>query len=141
MIANLTDSGRRTTARSLRRDVADRVLDRSEWLDQADRALVAQVIGNGARTGDLARIAGVSPRTIQRRIAKLIDRLLDPEVVHVLREHQRWPAPTRSVALAVWVRGRTLRQAAAELRLSLHQVRQQLQLARGLMARATQRSG
>ena len=122
-----------STPQSLRRQWADRVLQRSAFLNPLDRCLVRQVLGEGVRPADLAPVAGVSARTIQRRVRNLADRLTDPDVVFILRHHRRWPRQTASVALALWIRGLTQRQAAERLGLSLHQVRQQAQAIRALL--------
>lgn len=123
-----------TTSESDRRDLSDLLLLRCAWLDEADRELIEQVVGRGVRPSSIAAVTGVTPRAVQRRVTKLVDRLTDAEVLMVLRQHGRWPATTSSVALAVWVRGRTLRQVADELGLTLHEVRQHVQRTRGLLA-------
>lgn len=125
-----------TTTSSDKRELADRVLIRSAWVDEPERELLEQVLGRGVRPESIAAVSGVSTRTIQRRVANLIHRLTDPEVETVLRRHGRWEPRTSSVALAIWVRNRTLRDTSKELGLSLHEVRQQVQLVRGLLTAA-----
>lgn len=107
---------------------------RAAWLAPSDRQLVEQVIGRGVRPSSIAAVQGVSSRVVQRRLARLIDRLTDEEALVVMRTHDRWPAKTASVALSVWVRGRSQRQAARELGLSLHDVRKHVHIVRGLLA-------
>ena len=117
-----------------KRELAERVLMRSAWVDGPDRELLEQVLGRGVRPRSVAAVSGVSVRTVQRRVAGLVKRLTDGDVEVVLRRHGQWPAETSSVALAVWVRGKTLRETAGELGMSLHRVRQEVQLVRGLLA-------
>jgi len=121
------------TTQSCKRQWADRVLQRSAFLSPPDRTLLRQVLGEGARPADLAHVTGVSARTIQRRVRNLAKRLTNPEVVHILRHHRRWPRTTAAVALALYVRGLTQRQAAEQLGLSLHQLRQHAQAIRALL--------
>lgn len=118
---------------STRRLWADRLLHRSAFLDAADRALLEQVIGRGASPTELARAANLSPRSVQRRVQRLAQRLSDPEVESVLRQADHWPAQTAAVGLALWVKGWTQRQTAQRLNLSLHRVRCQAMVVRGLL--------
>lgn len=113
--------------------VAEQLLNRADWLDSTDRALLHAVLARGVSTASLAEVAGVSQRTIQRRVAQLRDRLNDPSVLAVLRRHPLWPARTAAVAMSVVVRGRTYHQAAHELGLTYHTVRQQMQQVRALV--------
>jgi len=130
-----------TTRKSTdRNEQIQTLLERAYWLDSADQALLGAVYERGIPTRALAEAAGVSPRTIQRRVGRLVERLKDPTVLIVLRDHTRWPGMTGEVALAVMVRGRTLRAAADELGLSLHEVRQLMQQAHALIAVAAGRA-
>ena len=125
---------RHTLRHADRQTLAEVVLQRAEWLDSSDRALIEQVFGRGGRPREMAAILQVSPRTVQRRIRELVRRLTDPQVLVVLRRQGRWDRTIGSVALAHWVRRRTYRQIGAEKGLTLYEVRQQIQFARGLIA-------
>jgi DNA-directed RNA polymerase specialized sigma24 family protein len=113
------------------REMSERILNRAEFLDPEDRALLEQVLERGVPPREIAVLSGRSTRSVQRRVRNLMRRLADPGVVCVLREHRRWERPTGAVALAVWVRGWTLRHTAERLGLSLHRVRQQVATVRG----------
>ena len=113
------------------REMSERILGRAEYLEPADRALLEQVLERGVPPRQIAVLSGVSTRTVQRRVRNLMRRLTDPRVVCVLGEHRKWDRPTRAVALGVWVRGWTLRQTAARLGLTLHNVRQHVLTVRG----------
>ena len=126
----------RTSHESTRRALADVVLDRAEYLDDPERALIRQAYGQGVGTDDLAAVLGVTRRTVQRRLQRLVERLTDPITVFVLRHEQRWDRLTAGIAVSVWVKGLPLRQAAAKHRVSLHTVRQQLAHVRGMHAAA-----
>ncbi len=119
-----------------RRLQTERVLMRASWLAPADRALVEQVLQRGVRPHQIAAIAGVTTRTIQRRLARLIDRLTDPDCEFILRHHRQWDKPAGDVAIAIWIRGLTFRQTAEQLGMTLHNVRQQVQMIRGYLQAA-----
>ncbi len=120
------------TRESERREVSDYVLMRAEWLSASDRALIEQVFGKGVRPADVAAIQGCSTLVVQRRVANLVKRLLDPMVVFVLRYHRDWDKGTKKAALLVLVKGVTLRRAASELGVTLHCVRNRVHVVRGL---------
>lgn len=119
-----------------RRLQTERVLMRASWLAPADRALVEQVLQRGVRPHQIAAIAGVTTRTIQRRLARLIQRLTDPDCEFILRHHRQWDKSAAEVAIAIWIRGLTFRQAADQLGMTLHGVRQQVQMIRGYLQAA-----
>ncbi len=121
------------TRHASRRGYADRVLMRADWLDPAERALVVQVLANGVSPADVAAVAGVTRRSVQRRVRAVSQRLISPLATAVLQGQGRWDRTTASAALNVWVRGCTMRETGRRLSLSLHEVRQHLQMARGLI--------
>jgi len=114
-----------------KRDLNEELLGRAKWLDPKDRALVTQVVERDVPARDAARLMGRSTRSIQRRVAHLIKRLTDPEVVIVLRERRRWPRPLGHIALDIWVRGRTLRDTCRRHDMTLHELRMAVQQIRG----------
>lgn len=121
------------TRESDKQALAERVLMRSEHLDPLERALVEQVYERGVPLRQIALVRGCSVRTIQRRIAQLSRRLTHPQVEQVLRQHRHWPTLTARIAMHVWVRGCSMRETAQRLDLTLHQVRMQVQIIRGLL--------
>jgi DNA-directed RNA polymerase specialized sigma24 family protein len=123
------------------RDFHDQVLNRARFLDPVDRTLVEQVLAKGVLPRELAVVAGVSTRSIQRRVRELLSRLNDPQVLAVLRQHGQWEPEVAEVALAVWVRRWTLRDTARRMNLSLHQVRQHVLAIRTLIGVAGRPQG
>lgn len=95
----------------------------AEYLAPADRALIVSVFENGTSAADLARAVGEDPRQVRRRLKRLVTRMASTEFRFVIRHRNTWPGNQRRVADAVILRGLTQREAAAELNLSLHQVR------------------
>lgn len=98
-------------------------MHRACFLDPPDRALLEQVFDKGVTPGDLAKAAGLHERSIQRRVRSLLRRLADPGVEYILRTHTEWPGELGDVALVLYVRGRSMRETADELNISLHKVR------------------
>ena len=106
------------------RDLYETVLNRAHFLDAPDQALLEQVLGRGVRPIEVAKVAGLSTRTVQRRVRQLTRRLLDPRVEHVLRNYHQWPSPLSQIALAVWARQWSLRTTADRHTLSRNNVRE-----------------
>jgi len=123
----------RTTRESSRRALAERVLSRADWVDEPDRRLLEQVIGRGAPPREIAPLMNCSTRTVQRRVRRLVQRLTDPTVLTVMRRSRRWPRATREVARRFYVRRHTLRKIAGDTGMTLHEVRTELNRARGAM--------
>lgn len=99
------------------------ILMRSESLLPADRALLDAYYARGVGAEDLARINGSAPRTIRRRVRTLSERVLDDAFVYVMRGIDRFAGTRRQVAKEVFLHGRSRREAARIIGLSLHTVR------------------
>jgi len=96
-------------------------------LNTPDRDLLAAVYNDGIPLRRIGRILGIrSQATLARRVRRALDRLTNPLFRQVLGARNHWPAERRAVAELVLLRGVTNRQAADELGLSLHRVRQHL---------------
>lgn len=119
--AEATDLRRRR-----RREIAQVLIERSEWLLPADRALVRTVYEEGMSAREAAALTGESVRAIRRRLRGLVRRMLSPRFEYVLRHRDGWPPTRRRVATACVLQGRTMRQAAEDLRLTLHPVRRHM---------------
>ncbi|MCL4740804.1 MAG: hypothetical protein KJZ54_01220 [Phycisphaerales bacterium] len=118
--------------RKRRCDQAAVALDRARHLPPQDRVLVEAVFRDGrpvaelaaliaADAGDAARATSV--RGLRRRVRRLTARLLSREYAFVAEQLPDWSPTRRRVATACILHGRSIRDAAAELRLSLHTVR------------------
>jgi DNA-directed RNA polymerase specialized sigma24 family protein len=116
--------------RSRGREVSDIIASRSEWLLPDDRALLLAIYRDDMQASEIARLRGDPVRVIRRRIRVLIQRVLDPTYVFVLRHRQEWPTTRRRVATARFLQGRSLRSCAAHLRISLHTVRRHVDAVR-----------
>lgn len=114
------------------REWAEVIATRAEHLLPDDRALVRAVFEDGLDAKRVARLQGANSRTVRRRVRALAQRVLSPEFEFVLRRRDGWPRTRRLVATACVLHGRTLREAAAHLRMTLHAVRRQMDLVRAL---------
>ena len=138
------DKSRTTRARRTRLDLRrrpdsrlnDTLLDRAVWLDPADRTLVELVFREGRTLREIAALLDERPRAVQRRLRRLAERLLDPLTAFVAVHAPGWPATRQRVAVACVIEGRSMREAAQRLDLSLHTVRRHLAVVRELAAEA-----
>jgi DNA-directed RNA polymerase specialized sigma24 family protein len=119
--------------RRVARDQRDRLVELAAGLPEPDRVLVELVIREGRPISQIARLQGVEPLRLRRRLKRLLRRLASDEYLFVSRHVlvtalrgepvSHWPATRRRVAQACFMHGLSLRQAATALHLSLHAVR------------------
>lgn len=109
--------------RIAKREVGERALQHIRWLEPADRVLIQLLAAEGRSLRDLATLMGEPRRSLTRRASRLLARVLSEEFVAVARALDHMHRITRRVAIACVLQGKSLRAAAGELRLSLHNVR------------------
>ncbi len=114
------------------RDTAERLLSYADLLDRADRALLLAIFDRGLSAAEFARAMDQPPRTVRQRVQRLVERIGSARFQFVIRNRYGWPTARRQVGQAVFLRGLTQRRAAAQLGLSLHQVRQEIERIRTL---------
>jgi hypothetical protein len=110
--------------RSPSREALEVIVHRSGCLLPEDQALMDACFSRGMRVLELARLQGVDPRVVQRRIKRLSARVISPEFSFVLNQESAWPPTRRRIARAVVLEGRTMRGASKALSISLHTVRE-----------------
>jgi hypothetical protein len=128
---------RRKQARHLR----DIVPGRLEPLDPADAAILRAVFERGVAVASLiATTRGQDEmrfqskaRSMRRRVRRLVARVLSPSYLFVMRNEQQIPPPLRRVARLSVLQGRTQREVADELRLSLFETRRRIIAMRALI--------
>ncbi|MDX2116465.1 MAG: hypothetical protein SFZ24_12720 [Planctomycetota bacterium] len=142
-----------------RRDAAERVVALAEFLPEDERSAVLAVYRDGVTVRDLALAAAVAgprrdveslARQLRRRVRRAAQRALSPRFAFVAAflhpeepaERARlglpcWTPTRRRVARACVLHGLSLRRAAAELGLSFHCVRREMQ---SILAQAETRS-
>lgn len=109
--------------RRVDREFVERVLSRAEPLPDADRELLHMIFASGRTAVDAARLLGMPPRVVRRRLRSLVIRLHTARYLFVSLHLESWSATRRRVAAACFINGWSLSRAASELRLSYHQVR------------------
>lgn len=112
--------------RAVTADAASVIADRAEWCIPDERALIHAMYRQGLSALQIAQIRGVPARIIRRRLKAIIARLTSHRFVFVLRHRDQWTPTRRRVATSVILQGRSLRQTAALLSISLHAVRRQM---------------
>lgn len=113
-------------ALAARRSQVECLLDRACRLGDRDRLLVQQVLRHGISMADIARLADLKPQQVRRRLRTLLQRMRSPLFIFLDSHAQGLPRDTRLVAQRIVFGGQSLRAAAADLNLSLHQVRQHM---------------
>ncbi|MGP1310653.1 MAG: hypothetical protein ACTS27_10690 [Phycisphaerales bacterium] len=126
--AGTVDLRRRDT-----REWAETIALRAEHLLPDDRSLARAVFADGMDAKRVAALRGERPRTVRRRVRALAERVLSREFEYVMTHRESWPRTRRLVATSCVLQGRTFREAAAHLRVSLHTVRRQMDLVRALL--------
>lgn len=121
-LAPATDLRRRRV-----RELSESIVDASRWCLPEDRALLQAMFRDGLSAADLAAMRRESPRILRARVKRLVDRVLSPRFAFVVARRDAWPPSTRRVATAAILQGRTLRDTAKHLQLSIHAVRRQME--------------
>lgn len=115
--------------RGFRRDMAQTLVERARHLPEPDRYLIEGVFRDGRSIAELAAMwgenpePGRSPKSLRRRLHRLVDRLNSPRYLLVAEYRDRWAPTRRRVATACVLHGMSLREAADALGTSLHTVR------------------
>lgn len=127
---------------------AQRVTEFARWLPPEEAALVRGAYQAGQTARQLAAIAQVPGRVVQRRLRKVLERALSAGFRHAARQLElapvtpEWPpaagalrgASERQVHLAVlravFIEGLSLRAASQRLDIALHAVRRHHEMAR-----------
>lgn len=109
------------------REAAEELVRRADLLSPEDRALIHAIYEDGRSGEEVARLIGVSPRALRRRLARLVERVRSARFLFVGSRLYGWPMTRRRVAAAVVLRGMSVRRAAAELGVSTYAVRVHLQ--------------
>jgi len=114
------------------RDQVERLLERADYLEDADRLLVEQVYRHGMPVTDIARLTGDRPRNLQRRVAKLLKRLNSKLFLYVISHKDSLASSVRRSSELVVLHGHSLRRAASLSHRSLHQIRQDIRALRAM---------
>ncbi len=99
------------------------ILERSAALPTHERLLIVAAYRDGMSAVQLALTLKTSASIIRRSLKRLVHRLLSPRYTFVLTQRDLWPSTCRKVATACFIEGRSQREAAERLGLTLHTVR------------------
>lgn len=111
------------------REEALSLVERAALLPARDRYLIEGVFRDGRSIADLAAVYdgdAVPDRTskaLRRRLHRLVERLRSPAFLLVVHQRDRWSRPMARVGTACVIQGKTLREAAGSLGMSVHAVR------------------
>lgn len=105
------------------RALAESVLNRSEWLSPSDRQLLRSIYADGHPVARLAPMLHVGKRSLRRRIERLLERVNSRRFAYVAARHARWPSTRRRIAASMVLEGRSLRETAESMGMSLYNVR------------------
>jgi len=106
------------------RDLVAALVERAAYLPQDERELILAVYRDSRKIIEVAALLNEPPRRLRTRVRKLVKRLLDPRFAFVARNREHWPRTRRRVGTMRILFGRTMRQTATDLGLTLHQIRQ-----------------
>jgi DNA-directed RNA polymerase specialized sigma24 family protein len=120
--------------RKRQREMADSIISRAEYLTGPDRTLVLAVYEDNRRMSDLARMMGIHPRSLRRRVRRLIERMMSPKFAFVASRRDQWASTQRRVATACVLHGLSIRAAADQLKLSHYTVRKHCDIVQTLYA-------
>ena len=118
---------RRHQPRALREAAIDRIRHLAPYLPPADRALVEQVYAQGLPVASVARAAGVSPKRLNRRLSRTLNRLRQPLFRFVATRGELLPREVAATARYVVLQGCPLRETAERTGQTLHRVRQHME--------------
>ena len=131
MIARLRESIAK--ARKLPKS-ADLLVQRAELLAPWDRTLVEMVMLKNQSAEEIGRIAGINPRTVRYRLHKLAKRMVSQKFLDASRLLMYLNPHEADVVRRYHCQGQSLRMVAAELGMTLHQVRREIDRLNGEMA-------
>lgn len=115
------------------REIAERLIARCQWLDNADRQLVLAIYSDGKRIRDVAELVNVTPRQLRTRVRRLVSRVAGELYQFVAVHHEAWPEGLRSTAEACVFRGLSTRDAARQLGVSYYTVRRHMEFVRAML--------
>lgn len=122
------------------RRFAEFLVNRAALLLPTDKALILAVYRDNLAASDVAALLGSphTPRSVRRRLRALLVRMLSRRFDYVLQASDDWPRTRKLVARCCILQGRTLRNTADHLRISLHTVRREMAIIDALAGEAPQ---
>jgi DNA-directed RNA polymerase specialized sigma24 family protein len=139
MVVHIASAGLQVDAsvdlrRKRTRDMAEVIADHAQWTLPDDKALLRAIYRDGMTAQRIAQLRSQSARTVRARVRRLVARVSSDRFRFVVRHREKWPVHRRSIATACVLQGMSMRDAAAFLHLSFHQVRREMGIVEALMA-------
>jgi lambda repressor-like predicted transcriptional regulator len=105
------------------RSQAQALRDRAGLLCDDERALVEALLEHGHSMRALARLMGLWPSTLRRRLDRVVTRMASPKFTFFAARMPGLSHARRRVGRACVLHGMSLRRASRELRMSHHTIR------------------
>jgi len=105
------------------REVTERLRNRAELLAGEDRALLVMHLEAGSSFRQIARLMGMSPSTVARRIHKLLDRLSDETYALCLQRRDQFTEEELAVIRNHFVRGLSVQRICRDSSLCYYRAR------------------
>jgi len=112
----------------------DLLRERSEWLSDKDRALMLMVLEKGSTFGQLARLTGESPSTVSRRFHRLLAKLINRQLLPLLRGREEFDNRDLRIIQDYYLKGKIQKALARKFNISLYRIRAILRTARAIVA-------
>jgi len=133
---NLSDSANILDFHETRREreFGERIWARAHLLTNRDRALLALHVDAGNSFHQIARLLGVRPTTIARRIRKITERLTDQTYPLCVRSAERFTELELTIIKDFFVRGISMSEISRDRGVSYYRARATVQKAEGFTA-------
>ncbi len=105
------------------RSQADQIVARAAFLPHPDRVLIEAYFLHGRTVKDIALGSETQTRRVSRRLRRLALRVLSDRFTFVLQRMDSWTPSRRKVAAAMMLGGKSMREAAETLHMTLYSVR------------------
>jgi len=112
------------TAHNITADTAI-LAGRIQWLTGQEREVAEAILLRGQTAASVARLMGLSPRTVRDRLRRIVRRLAGRRFRMTIRAIPYLAPAEAKLAAVRFCQGRTLRQTAEEMGLGFHAARRQ----------------
>lgn len=106
-----------------------------------DRLLMEMYLKHGNSFRQMARLLGVNPATVSRRVRKLCERLIDGEYIECLKNRERFTAIEMQIAEDYFLSGLSMRKIAVKRGCSRHAVKRVLRKVGAIVGTDSKRGG
>ena len=111
------------------REFAERTWARAHLLTDADRVLLALHLDAGSSFGQIARLVGVQPTTVARRVRRIVARLVDQTYPICAQNRQRFTESELDIIRDFFVRGLSVARISRDHEVTYYRARAIVQMA------------